>query len=214
MRGVYGYRPTLGRIPMRPAPPDSLLFNHTGPLASCVRNAALFLGVTEGYDPYDPMSRVAHGVGGRSGRAAVTVVFDHFVVAVEVAEAVRAGARTFEQLEWRADEAPPDNEEPFSIYMPLYLDDLHGTLELRRPGRPAAGPDRWPRRRAQLDDVRAFPDAVENDRQPRGLRSAAPRSAADRAARGRAARRRRRRPRGCRAYEDAVGALPRPGDRY
>ncbi|WP_099159260.1 amidase [Virgibacillus ndiopensis] len=58
--GVYGFKPTYGRIPM-----DNNLANvfgsnnpfvNHGPLTHSVRDAALFVDVTQGYSPTDPFS--------------------------------------------------------------------------------------------------------------------------------------------------------------
>ena len=53
--GVYGIKPTLGRIPCWPlgAP---YLFTHYGPLTWTVKDAALMLQVTAGHDRRDPMA--------------------------------------------------------------------------------------------------------------------------------------------------------------
>ncbi len=53
--GVYGLKPTLGRVPCWPVRPP-LLFKHNGPITRTVRDAALMLQVTAGYDERDPMS--------------------------------------------------------------------------------------------------------------------------------------------------------------
>lgn len=53
--GVYGMKPTLGRVPSWPIS-GALLFKHNGPIARNVRDAALMLQVTSGHDRRDPMA--------------------------------------------------------------------------------------------------------------------------------------------------------------
>jgi aspartyl-tRNA(Asn)/glutamyl-tRNA(Gln) amidotransferase subunit A len=54
--GVVGLKPTLGRVSTRGAFPLSWNLDTVGPLAACVRDAALLLQVISGYDPQDPAS--------------------------------------------------------------------------------------------------------------------------------------------------------------
>lgn len=53
--GVYGFKPSLGRVPQWPVRPP-LLFTHSGPITRTVRDAALMLEVTSGHDQRDPMA--------------------------------------------------------------------------------------------------------------------------------------------------------------
>jgi aspartyl-tRNA(Asn)/glutamyl-tRNA(Gln) amidotransferase subunit A len=51
--GVVGLKPTFGRVSKRGAMPMSWTFDHVGPLARTVEDAALVLGVIAGLDPHD-----------------------------------------------------------------------------------------------------------------------------------------------------------------
>lgn len=55
--GVVGLKPTFGRISRAGVLPLSGSFDTVGPIARCVTDAALFLGVIAGVDPADPASR-------------------------------------------------------------------------------------------------------------------------------------------------------------
>jgi aspartyl-tRNA(Asn)/glutamyl-tRNA(Gln) amidotransferase subunit A len=55
--GVVGLKPTFGRISRHGVLPLSGSFDTVGPIARCVTDAALFLGVMAGMDPADPASR-------------------------------------------------------------------------------------------------------------------------------------------------------------
>jgi aspartyl-tRNA(Asn)/glutamyl-tRNA(Gln) amidotransferase subunit A len=54
--GVVGLKPTRGRISLRGVVPLSWSLDHAGPLARCVRDAAILLQAVAGYDPDDPGS--------------------------------------------------------------------------------------------------------------------------------------------------------------
>lgn len=54
--GVVGLKPTYGRISLRGVIPLSWSLDHAGPMARTVRDVALLLQATAGYDPADPVS--------------------------------------------------------------------------------------------------------------------------------------------------------------
>jgi aspartyl-tRNA(Asn)/glutamyl-tRNA(Gln) amidotransferase subunit A len=54
--GVVGLKPTYGRVSARGVVPLSWSYDHVGPIANCVDDAALMLQVLAGYDAGDPAS--------------------------------------------------------------------------------------------------------------------------------------------------------------
>jgi aspartyl-tRNA(Asn)/glutamyl-tRNA(Gln) amidotransferase subunit A len=54
--GVVGLKPTYGRVSARGVVPLSRSYDHVGPIANSVYDAALMLQVLAGYDPADPAS--------------------------------------------------------------------------------------------------------------------------------------------------------------
>jgi aspartyl-tRNA(Asn)/glutamyl-tRNA(Gln) amidotransferase subunit A len=54
--GTVGLKPTFGRVSVFGTMPLSPSFDHVGPIARCVADAALLLGVIAGRDPLDPTS--------------------------------------------------------------------------------------------------------------------------------------------------------------
>lgn len=52
--GIVGLKPTYGRISLRGVVPLSWHLDHSGPMARCVRDAAILLQVIAGFDPQDP----------------------------------------------------------------------------------------------------------------------------------------------------------------
>lgn len=53
--GIFGFKPTFGRVPFHPAAAAATLA-HIGPLARTVRDAALLLSVVAGFDRRDPLA--------------------------------------------------------------------------------------------------------------------------------------------------------------
>ncbi|MGD2158964.1 MAG: amidase [Anaerolineales bacterium] len=54
--GIVGLKPTFGRVSKRGVLPLSWHLDHVGPMARCVQDVAILLGVMAGYDPHDPDS--------------------------------------------------------------------------------------------------------------------------------------------------------------
>src|SRR4029077_1593182 len=52
--GVVGFKPTYGRVSNRGVIPLSWTFDHVGPICRTVKEAALMLGVIDGYDERGP----------------------------------------------------------------------------------------------------------------------------------------------------------------
>jgi len=104
--GIVGFKPTFGRVSLRGVFPLSWNLDHVGPLAKCVKDAALILQVLSVYDPVDPASvkmpgddYAGHLVEAVQGRK-IALGVGKFIEAAEpeVLEAVRTAARVFESL--------------------------------------------------------------------------------------------------------------------
>lgn len=112
--GVVGFKPTYGRVSLRGAIPLSWNLDHAGPMARCVLDVAILLGVIAGYDPEDPVSAdvpvedcitgIQEGV--RGWRIALADD-EHFSQAdPHVLQAVRRAAQIFEELGARVEAVP------------------------------------------------------------------------------------------------------------
>lgn len=132
MCGIFGFKPTLGRVPMIPNAGDSLLFNHGGPLSRTVKDAALMLSVMAGFDARDPIS-LREPVGDYLGALEADVPrlavawspdFGHFAVDPEVCAIAEAGAQRLAALGLDLTAETPEVDEPFSIYTPLSVTDV------------------------------------------------------------------------------------------
>ncbi|MDA0999060.1 MAG: amidase [bacterium] len=55
--GIVGLKPTHGRVSLSGVCPNTLSYDHVGPMVRTVRDAALVLQAIAGYDPRDPYSR-------------------------------------------------------------------------------------------------------------------------------------------------------------
>jgi len=110
--GVVGLKPTYGRVSTRGVFPLSWNLDHVGPIASCVRDAAILLQVISIYDALDPVSTkvltgdyLGHLVDDMQGRR-ITFGVGEYVESAdsEVLNAVRDAAKVFESLGCRVQE--------------------------------------------------------------------------------------------------------------
>ena len=130
--GVYGLKPTHGRVPLYGGFGGMPLFSTIGPISRTVRDAALMLNVISGHDPRDPCSirgespdflTALDGGGIRELRIAWSPDLGFAKVDPEVQAIALAGARVFESMGCKVEEATPDIEEPFPIFAPIVLAD-------------------------------------------------------------------------------------------
>ncbi len=105
--GVYGFKPSPGRIP-RVARPNAFSgvtpFLFEGPIARTVEDAALLMTALHDYNPRDPFSldqpmdyMGALGRSVKGWKIAYTPAWDGFPIEKPVADAVAAGVRAFEE---------------------------------------------------------------------------------------------------------------------
>jgi aspartyl-tRNA(Asn)/glutamyl-tRNA(Gln) amidotransferase subunit A len=103
--GIFGLKPSFGRVPAYPPSPLGLL-SHLGPMARTVDDAALLLGVLSRPDHRDPYALPPDGRDWRDGldggvkgwRIAYSPNLGYARVDGEIAAAVAAAARQFEAL--------------------------------------------------------------------------------------------------------------------
>ena len=124
--GVFGLKPTLGRVAAAPTYGGLETLSHTGPITRTVRDAALMMNAIAGPDPRDisslPMEGTDYLAGldrGVSGlRLAWTPDWGHAPVDPEVRRIAEAGAKRVAEAGCRVDEANPgfsSPEDPFVI---------------------------------------------------------------------------------------------------
>ena len=130
--GVYGLKPSFGRIPQTILPNRFLTFPCTGPITRTVRDSALALGLSAGSDDRDPMSIAAYpddyeaalGGGVRGARIGVSPDLGLGAADPEVAKAFDSAIEVFRDLgaEVRAVEidASPYQDAEWVLWRALY----------------------------------------------------------------------------------------------
>lgn len=123
--GLYGLKPSYGRVPTYPASAGGTL-SHPGPMTRTVRDAALMLNVMKGPDERDRLSLPADGTdyltaleGGIRGlRVGWSPDLGYAVVHPEVRAATEAAVKTFVELGCHVEEAHPwpKDRDPDPIY--------------------------------------------------------------------------------------------------
>ncbi|HXM58215.1 MAG TPA: amidase family protein [Candidatus Dormibacteraeota bacterium] len=142
--GVFGLKPSYGRVPHWPVSDLWSARSHPGPMARTVRDAALLLGAMAGPDPRDPLSIDAQPedyVVACSGRVAGLRVawsadLGYAPVDPEVRRLTEAAARCFERLGCHVEAADPGWDHPGPWHAVLYRAGLAarvGPLAERRP---------------------------------------------------------------------------------
>ena len=121
--GVYGLKPSFGRVPAAPGFPGLWEgLSVTGPIARTVSDAALMLEVMSGYDNRDFYSipqKAPHYLSAIRGEVSLkglkigwTVDMGYAIVDQRVADAVEAAAKVFEKLGCAVEQAHPDAGDP------------------------------------------------------------------------------------------------------
>ena len=135
--GIFGLKPTFGRVPVYPASSlDSL--SHVGPLTRTVSDAALMLAVMAGphdadflsleAEPADYVGKLDAGVKGLRVAWSPNLGFVP-TVDKQVSAIAAEAARTFEELGCYVEEvSDPGLEDTLPIHVPLWLSGLAGML--------------------------------------------------------------------------------------
>jgi aspartyl-tRNA(Asn)/glutamyl-tRNA(Gln) amidotransferase subunit A len=126
--GVFGIKPSFGRVPAYPASPFSILA-HVGPLTRSVSDAALMLSVIGGPDERDmaawntptPDYRIGLDDGVRGLRVAWSPRLGYFKkLHPEVEAATKKAAQSFTDLGATVEDADPGFADPYDQIMTLW----------------------------------------------------------------------------------------------
>jgi aspartyl-tRNA(Asn)/glutamyl-tRNA(Gln) amidotransferase subunit A len=126
--GIYGFKPSFGRIPVYP-PTAAWSLSHVGPMTRTVKDAALMLNACAGPDDRDPYALPAPGVdyvtalrGSLKGlRVAFADTLGYSeVLDPEVRTAARRAARVFRELGCRVEEVNPGWPSPFPCWHAIF----------------------------------------------------------------------------------------------
>jgi aspartyl-tRNA(Asn)/glutamyl-tRNA(Gln) amidotransferase subunit A len=134
--GVFGFKPSFGRVPTGPGLPGAgwETLSHTGPLARTVRDAALMLDVLAGPDDRDRHSLPAEAAGSyleacETGVAGLSVAWSadlgRGVVDPEVEEICGAAAEQLESLGCHVEVVMPTWEDPEEIFRTIASAEIH-----------------------------------------------------------------------------------------
>jgi len=154
--GVYGIKPTMGRVPIRtkdiryPGVSSWESLEHVGPLTRTVADAAVILSVIAGHDDRDRHSLPSESVDWRRAvnddlrgvRVAYSADLGYAVVDPVVRSIVEQAVAVFEHdLDCTVERADPGWADPYDVLLPLIISesDLAG-LAARRPTRRAHVP--------------------------------------------------------------------------
>lgn len=134
--GVFGLKPSFGRVPHHPKFPGWETLSHTGPLTRTVADAALMLDAIAGPDDRDrnslpPITGTFSGALRRSlegTRIAWSPDLGYATVEPEVIEITSAAARAFRKAGCRVREYNPGLECPEEIFATMVFCDYHASL--------------------------------------------------------------------------------------
>lgn len=121
--GVFGFKPSFGRVPVYPPAHNGNLF-HAGPITRSVTDAALLLDCIGGYDPRDWTALPPAGRSWRTGlesgiqgmRIAYSRTLGYGPVAEEIARLVDRAVARFAELGAHVEEACPGLPHPQPLY--------------------------------------------------------------------------------------------------
>jgi len=128
--GVYGLKPTQGRVPRYPAavPAVANQLSQPGPISRTVADAALLLGVLAGHDSRDPASlrsapddyAAATGSGVRGLRVAWSPDYGYAAVDPEVVRVCNYASERFRDLGCSLEQAELKLDDPFPAFFALF----------------------------------------------------------------------------------------------
>jgi Asp-tRNA(Asn)/Glu-tRNA(Gln) amidotransferase A subunit family amidase len=142
--GIYGLKPSFGRIPYAPSTDYWAGRSHIGPMARTVRDAALMLTVMAGTDDADPLTIDSEAPDYltlcdgdlRELRVAWSADFGYAPVDPEVRAATAAAARHVEALGCHVEEVNPTWDNPHEWHARLYQASIAGRQIERARQRP------------------------------------------------------------------------------
>ncbi|MBI2461338.1 MAG: amidase [Candidatus Rokubacteria bacterium] len=134
--GIYGLKPSFGRVPIYPASAAEAL-SHAGPMTRTVADAALMLEVMAGPDERDRNSLPADGAGYtgaiegdlRGLRVAWSPDLGYAAVDPEVRALAGAAARRFVDLGCEVEEADPGFGDPQTAWVTLFYGSIAARLD-------------------------------------------------------------------------------------
>jgi Asp-tRNA(Asn)/Glu-tRNA(Gln) amidotransferase A subunit family amidase len=142
--GVFGLKPSFGRVPYWPNSDIWAARSHNGPMTRTVRDAALMLSAIAGPDPRDPATLDAVPIdylaacdGDLAGlRVAWSADFGYAPLEPDVRQATEAAARRFAELGCEVEAVNPGWDDPAPLARVLWYCSMawrHGDRYAQRP---------------------------------------------------------------------------------
>jgi Asp-tRNA(Asn)/Glu-tRNA(Gln) amidotransferase A subunit family amidase len=137
--GVYGIKPSFGRVPIHPWPIlHGDTYDHYGPIARYVEDAALMLDTIKGPDDNDkhslPEQKISYfeGINLKPNKLKIAYSFDlgyAKIIDQEVEEIVLNSVKNFEQFGWNTEKVKMKMKKPELSYYTLYTVDFAYDLQ-------------------------------------------------------------------------------------
>jgi Asp-tRNA(Asn)/Glu-tRNA(Gln) amidotransferase A subunit family amidase len=143
--GIYGFKPSFGRVPYAPNTDYWASRSHIGPMTRTVEDAALMLGVMAGAHPADPLSldsstfdcKIDPEMDLSGLRVAWSPDLGYSPVDPEVRALTTEAAKKFEQMGCQIDEVQDFWHDPFEWHQVIY----EGTIAAKNASRAAERPE-------------------------------------------------------------------------
>jgi len=134
--GIFGFKPSFGRIPRYPVLHGWETLSHYGPLTRTVKDAALMLDVMAGSHHADRLSLPNEEVSysksieskPKKPKVAWSIDLGYAVVDPQVCTIVEKAVKVFESLGWTLQEAHPNFGDPESIFTTMILAETAAAL--------------------------------------------------------------------------------------
>jgi aspartyl-tRNA(Asn)/glutamyl-tRNA(Gln) amidotransferase subunit A len=138
--GVFGLKPTHGRVPLYPMNANSPI-SHAGPMTRTVADAALMLNAMTGYDPRDAYALPQEPRDWRAGiddgiaglRVAYAPTINGMYVDPEVAALVRTAADALAEMGASVEQAEPALRGVEAVMLTIYRTSLASTVNAIAP---------------------------------------------------------------------------------
>jgi Asp-tRNA(Asn)/Glu-tRNA(Gln) amidotransferase A subunit family amidase len=142
--GIFGHKPSFGRVPYHPSADYWAARSHNGPMTRTVRDAALLLRAMAGPDPRDPLTidappedYLAACDGDLRGlRVAWSADLGYAALDPEVRRLTEAAARRFEEAGAKVEACDPGWPDPGAFHKVIYEVSVASRQEDRAAERP------------------------------------------------------------------------------
>jgi len=134
--GIFGFKPSFGRVPKYPELSGWATLSHRGPMTRTVRDAALMLDVMAGPHDADRLSLPDEKISylksiesePKELKVAWSIDLGYAVVDPQVRKIVENAVKVFESLDWKLQEAHPNFGNPEPTFSTMVLAETAAAL--------------------------------------------------------------------------------------